>query len=268
MATPDPYEIYAVRYARHEKRTSEIFLGGDPHDAPIGLDYFVWAVVGADGTAIVVDTGFDEAVSARRNRPRLRCPGEGLAMVGVDHARVRDVVITHMHYDHCGNHHLFADATFHLHDLEMAYATGRHMCHGAIAHAYEAEDACAMVRRLFSGRLRFHDRSEELAPGVSLHHVGGHTMGMQAVRVWTRRGWVVLASDAAHYYANIEDGRPFPIIYNLGDVFEGYKTLRALASSPRHIVPGHDPLVMQRYPAAKPGLEGIAVRLDVEPSGP
>jgi len=265
MSTPAPYEVYAVRYARHEKRTSEIFLGGDPHDAPVGLDYYVWAVVGDDGAAVVIDTGFDETVSARRNRPRFRCPGEGLAMIGVDHARVHDVVITHMHYDHCGNHHLFPEATFHLHEKEMAYATGRHMCHGAIRFAYEAEDVCAMVRRLFSGRLRFHGESEALAPGLSLHHIGGHTMGMQAVRVWTRRGWVVLASDAAHYYANIEEGRPFPIVYNLGDVFDGYATMRRLASSPRHIVPGHDPLVMQRYPAARPGLEGIAVRLDVEP---
>jgi hypothetical protein len=30
-------------------------------------------------------------------------------------------------------------------------------------------------------------------------------------------------------------------------------------------VPGHDPLVMQRYPAPRPELEGIVVRLDVAP---
>ena len=29
---------------------------------------------------------------------------------------------------------------------------------------------------------------------------------------------------------------------------------------------GDDPLVMARYPAAGPGLEGIVVRLDVDPS--
>ena len=90
-------------------------------------------------------------------------------------------------------------------------------------------------------------------------------MGLQAVRVWTRRGWVVLASDASHLYANLEQERPFPILYNLGDMLEGYKTLRGLASSRQHIVPGHDPLVVQRYPAPKRDLEGIAVRLDVEP---
>jgi glyoxylase-like metal-dependent hydrolase (beta-lactamase superfamily II) len=90
-------------------------------------------------------------------------------------------------------------------------------------------------------------------------------MGLQCVRVLTRRGWMVLASDAMHFYANMEQGRPYPGIYNLPDVFEGYETLRRLASSPAHIVPGHDPLVLERYPAPRPELEGIVVRLDVEP---
>ena len=31
--TDESYEVYAVRYARHEeRRASENFLGGDPHD--------------------------------------------------------------------------------------------------------------------------------------------------------------------------------------------------------------------------------------------
>jgi hypothetical protein len=49
------------------------------------------------------------------------------------------------------------------------------------------------------------------------------------------------------------------------DTLEGYATMRRLASRPDNIIPGHDPLVLQRYPAAKPELEGIAVRLDIEP---
>lgn len=264
-ATLVPYEIYAVRYARHERLASANFLGGDPHDDPMPIDYFVWAIIGPDKTYIV-DTGFDAAIGKKRGREVLRCPSEGLAMLGVDLARVNDVIITHMHFDHCGNHHLFPDAIFHLQDLEMTYATGRHMCHTALGQVYEAEDVCAMVRRVFSNRLRFHDKTDELAPGLSVHHIGGHTMGLQAVRVWTQRGWVVLASDASHLYANMEQERPYPIIYNLGDMLEGYRMLHKLASSPRHIVPGHDPLVMTRYPAAKTGLDGIAARLDVEPS--
>jgi len=85
------------------------------------------------------------------------------------------------------------------------------------------------------------------------------------VRVKTRRGYVVLAADAAHLYAHLTTGRIFPLTYNLGEVVEGYATLKKLASSADHVVPGHDPLVLARYPAAKPGLEGWVARLDVEP---
>jgi hypothetical protein len=48
-------------------------------------------------------------------------------------------------------------------------------------------------------------------------------------------------------------------------MIRGYETLRGLATSPQHIVPGHDPLVMRQYPAYKPALEGIVARLDVAP---
>jgi glyoxylase-like metal-dependent hydrolase (beta-lactamase superfamily II) len=110
----------------------------------------------------------------------------------------------------------------------------------------------------------FHDGDEEIAPGVSVHHIGGHTAGLQCVRVRTARGWVVLASDASHYYEHVETGACFPTTYHLGEVLEGYNKLRRLAESPAHIVPGHDPLVLKRYPAVK-GLEGIVVRLDAAP---
>ena len=81
----------------------------------------------------------------------------------------------------------------------------------------------------------------------------------------TRRGWLVLASDASHFYENMEAGRPFPIVYNVGDMLRAYDAMRRLAETPRHIIPGHDPLVLERYPAADPALDGIAVRLDAEP---
>jgi hypothetical protein len=48
-------------------------------------------------------------------------------------------------------------------------------------------------------------------------------------------------------------------------MLDAYDTLRAHAPTPQHIVPGHDPEVMQRYPPPWPELEGIAVRLDVAP---
>ena len=78
---------------------------------------------------------------------------------------------------------------------------------------------------------QFHDGTEEIAPGITVHLIGGHSKGLQCVRVKTRRGHVVLASDATHLYAHMEQGRVFPITYNLGEVLEGYGTLKKLASS-------------------------------------
>jgi glyoxylase-like metal-dependent hydrolase (beta-lactamase superfamily II) len=264
MPDLEPYEVYAIRYAHHERRASDNFIGGDPHDGPMPLDYFVWAIKGRAGT-YVLDTGFDPGMAERRGREFLGDPGEGLRAVGVDPAAVEDVIVSHMHYDHAGNHALFPNARYHIQDREMAFCTGRCMCHPAMRAPFEPEDVVAMVRRVFEGRVRFHDGAAELAPGLTVHHVGGHTMGLQVVRVWTRRGWVVLASDAAHLYANIEQGRPFPIVHNVADMLEAFETVRRLASSPGHVVPGHDPLVMARYPAPRPELEGKAVRLDAEP---
>jgi glyoxylase-like metal-dependent hydrolase (beta-lactamase superfamily II) len=258
------YEVYALKYAHHARRASENFIGGDPHDGPMPLDYFVWLLRGP-GREIVVDTGFPAAMAAKRAREHLRCPTDGLRLLGCEARAVREVVITHLHYDHVGNFDLFPAATFHLQDLEMRYATGRHMGEPFFRGAYEVEDVVGMVRGVFAGRVRFHDGDAQIAPGVSLHLIGGHTMGLQAVRVATRRGHVVLASDASHLYANMEQARPFPIVYSVGGMIEGWRRLRELADSPEHIVPGHDPLVLERYPAASGELEGIAASLHAAP---
>jgi glyoxylase-like metal-dependent hydrolase (beta-lactamase superfamily II) len=255
------YEIYAIKYGHLQRTASANFLGGDPHDGPMPLDYFVWLIRG-QGREIVVDMGFNAAVAAKRGRQITLPVEEGLRRMAVEPETVKDVVITHLHYDHVGNFELFPRAVFHLQDLEMQYATGRYMTVEGMRHAFELEDVVGMVRRVYAGRVRFHDGDAELAPGVSLHHVGGHTMGMQIVRVATRRGWVVLASDASHFYANMEQGRPYPIVYNLGDMADGWRRARSLAESPAHVIPGHDPLVMERYPAPEEPLQGIVARLD------
>jgi glyoxylase-like metal-dependent hydrolase (beta-lactamase superfamily II) len=225
------------------------------------LDYFVWLVRGG-GREIVVDLGFSAAMAAKRAREHIRCPTEGLKRLGCDAAAVKDVVITHLHYDHVGNFDLFPAATFHLQDLEMHYATGRHMGEERHRYAYEVEEVVGMVRRTYEGRVRFHAGDGEIAPGVSVHLIGGHTMGLQVVRVATRRGALVLASDASHFYANMEEVRPFPIVYSIADMVQGYRKLKSLAQSPEHIIPGHDPLVLERYPAPSKDLQGIVARLD------
>lgn len=259
----DTYEIYAIKYGDHDRTASENFLGGDPHDGPMPIDYFVWAIVGETRT-FLVDTGFDKTVGDKRKRVIRKPINEGLAAIGIQVDTIKDVIVSHLHYDHTGNYEMFPNARYHLQDCEMAYATGRCMCHAELRKPFEAEDVTAMVRKVFEDRVTFHDGDAELCPGISVHHIGGHSRGLQSVRVNTKRGPVVLASDASHYYAHIEQGRVFPLVYNVGDVLEGYEKLKKLGGGVKNVVPGHDPLVLKRYPAAKPGLEGWIARLDLE----
>lgn len=258
------HEVYAIHYGHHDRQSPENFLGGDPHDILQPLAYFVWAIVGPHGT-FVVDTGYDAAMARKRERALVRPIGEGLTAIGINPDSVEDVIITHLHFDHCGNHDLFPKARYHLQDCEMAYATGRCMCHAQMRIPFEADDVVSMVRKVFEGRVAFHDGSDELAPGITVHKTGGHSKGLQCVCVQTQRGKVVLASDVSHLYAHFEQDRVYPVTYSVGDTVEAYATIKRLASSVRHIVPGHDPDVLKRYPAAKPGLENWIVRLDVEP---
>lgn len=261
MTDATTYEVYAVKYAERDARRPEHFLGGDAHDAPMPMDYFVWAVVGAEATWIV-DTGFGPSDAAQRNRTLVRTVTEALATIGIDAATATDVIITHLHYDHIGGHYEFPQARFHVQDREMAFATGRHMTHRGLNHAFTASHIADMVLLVHDGRVVFHDGTSELAPGLSVHHVGGHTDGLQIVRVQTSIGRLVLASDASHYYENMDADRPFSIAFDIGAMYDAFTTARSLADRPELVIPGHDPLVLERFEPAGPGLEGIAVRLD------
>ncbi len=261
MEALEPFEVYAIRYAHVARKASENFLGGDPHEAGMPMDYFTWLARSATKTW-VIDTGFNQQAADKRKREFLRSPAEGLKLLGVDAAQAEDVIITHMHYDHIGNFDLFPKAQFHLQDSEMAYATGRYMATPFFSHAFEVDEVVAMVRNVYKGRVSFYDGDVELAPNISLHHVGGHTKGLQVVRLWTRSGWLVLASDASHYAANMNERRPFPIVVDVAQMIDGWDKIRTLVDDPSRIIPGHDPEVMNLFPAPAPELEGIAVRLD------
>jgi glyoxylase-like metal-dependent hydrolase (beta-lactamase superfamily II) len=258
------YQLLALRYATRAAKRSDHFIGGDPHDGPMPMDYYLWVAM-SPARIVVIDVGFSAKVAAKRQRTYLRCPIETLRLVGVDADLVTDVILTHLHYDHVGNFHRFPAARFHLQEREMHYAAGRFMGHPRLSHSFEVEDVVGIVRLHYAGRVTLYDGPAEPVPGVTIHPVGGHSMGLQFVRVHTRRGWVVLASDVTHFYENLLTGRPFTTAFHVAEMLEAFSKLIAAAPSRSHIIPGHDPLVMRRYPAFSTGLVGIAVRLDEPP---
>ncbi|MGE0824789.1 MAG: N-acyl homoserine lactonase family protein [Candidatus Binatia bacterium] len=260
------YKIFALRYATRDARRADNFIGGDPHDGPMPMDYFTWAIIGPD-RLFLVDTGFTAETAARRKRTFLRCPIASLRLLDIDPDAVTDVILTHLHYDHVGNFHKLPHARFHLQERELAFATGRYIQYPYFAHGFEEEDIVGMVRLNFRRQLALYDGEVEIAPGLSMHLATGHTAGMQVVRVHTQRGYVVLASDSSHYYENLETGRPFIAVVDVAATLDSFRKVQRLATSAAHIVPGHDPLVMRRYSAPSLSLQDIVVRLDVEPVG-
>jgi glyoxylase-like metal-dependent hydrolase (beta-lactamase superfamily II) len=266
-ASLQPFELFAIRYARNGPRTlGQNMIGGDIHEMSSDLDYFVWVAKRSD-RVFLIDTGMSEETAKRRREEFVRLPADAIRLLGLDPLKIEDVILTHLHYDHAGTLDRYPNARFHVQDSEMSYVTGRCMCSRLLRRGYEVDDVLHLVRSVFAEKVAFADENCTITSGLSVHRVGGHTGGSQVVRVWTRRGWVVLASDAAHLYLNARKGAPFPSVYRVDEMMEGFRTMLQLAQgSWDHVIPGHDPLVMELYPALSKELEGIVVRLDVPPS--
>ncbi len=261
----DLWEIYALKYAERNSRTrAESFIADPHHDLPHAMDYFIW-VLRNGSRIIVVDTGYDTQEAQVRHREIQINPADKLRQFGVDPATVDTVIVTHLHYDHAGCLTAFPKARLHVQQAEMAFATGPCMCHDHLRAPFSGNHVCDMVRALFAGRVHFAAGSAGIADGVETHLVGGHSRGLQCVRVKTARGWVVLASDASHYYENYRLGKPFPIVVDVEDMLSGFATLKQLAESDNHIIPGHDPIVRSIYPPLFTGDDSI-VALHVPPS--
>ncbi len=260
------YELYAIRYAQRDAMRSSHFMGGDSHDGPMPMDYFVWVAV-AGVNAVVIDLGFTQEAARRRKREFLCDPIESLRLLDIDPASVKDVVITHLHYDHAGNFHLLPNARFHLQEPEMHFAAGRNMRHRYFASGYETEDVVQAIRLNFAGRMLQYNGEAEIVPGIRVVPAPGHSPGEQVVCVHTQRGWVVVASDASHYYENLQKRRPYPAAHNIEHMMDSFDKVMQLAGGDiARVIPGHDPIVMQIYPAARAGLEGRIARLDVQPA--
>lgn len=244
------YQIIAIKYATVDRRRQDNFLhpvSGSPDDL-MALDFFVWLIVGPD-TVVLVDTGFSPASALVRQRAYLVSPTESLKCLGYGLQDIQDVVVTHLHYDHAGNLDEFPNASIWVQEREVQFATGKCMCDPRLNHFFATDDISRLIKRLYQGNVLFINGEHSLRDGIELHCVGGHTDGLQVVRVHTVKGWVVLASDAAHYYENLTLKNPFPAVFSMDDMLAGYEKLADLADGEANIVPGHDPMVCERFPA-------------------
>jgi glyoxylase-like metal-dependent hydrolase (beta-lactamase superfamily II) len=256
-----PYEVLALRYGTVLSTRAKCFADYARYgeaDAPMRMDFYVW-LIRNETRMIVVDTGFDPDVGARRGRTCLASPAHALALAGAEPARVVDVVLTHLHYDHAGNLGAFPRAAFHLHRRELEFWRSARAKAARFAALVEPSELAAVESAMRAGRVRLIEGDEEIAPGVRAVWTGGHTPGQLLIMVRAHGSLVVLASDALHFDEELERDRPFAVLSHEGEMRAGYELLRELADAGATIVPGHDPSVMERFPRLGRGLAGVRV---------
>ena len=262
------YELFALRYGIGRARaTSANFMpvpGFEPPATDQSLACYTWVARSAE-RVVLVDTGCDEATANARGITFERLPQDSLRQLGIAPEEVTDVVLTHLHWDHAGTLDRLPAARVHLHPAEIAHATGPAMGHAFLRRPYAVDQLRTVIGLVHDERVEFTDATTEVAPGLTVHHVGGHTPGTQVVRVPTRRGPVVLAGDARHYDANAHTGVPFPVLVDVVDYCHANRTVDRLGPSPEHVVAGHEPSITRRYPRVDPDDE-LVVRLDVAPT--
>ena len=253
---PGTWRVLGLAYASRTGLRGQHFLGHDEESgAPHPTAYYVWLAV-SDDHVVLVDAGIGPARAAAMAGLRYSgSPVDLLAGLGVTPAQIGWCVLTHLHYDHTGVVADLPAATFVVQQQEWDYWTGPWAERIARERwLVSTDDLAHLGAARQEGRCQVVPGDRELLPGLGLHLVGGHTAGMQVVRLRTAAGHVVLASDASHFYENLVTDRPAPILHSVPGGYGAFDRIAELADRADLVVPGHDPEVLERYPAVATGV--------------
>lgn len=256
MSSPhDTYEVHALRYATRTSRKSQEYFRYDLYRIPDEvqeMDYYFWLLRNSAHT-VLVDCGFDRERGLAKNRAQETDPVELLARMDVRPEDVDHLIISHLHYDHVGNVDRFPNAVVSMTRAEYEFWSGPYGSRELMRAIVIPEELRAVQEINRQGRLWLIDGAEEILPGITVSRLGGHTPGQAMVEVAAGQQGIVLASDAAHYFEEIEFDRPFRLFDNIGDMYAALDTLRELdARTDKTVIAGHDPRVAAMFKAAHP----------------
>jgi len=259
------YEVVIVKYGERSTVRGEVFLNYPLYrtpDAPIDMDYFVW-VVRDERRTVLVDTGFSASGGARRGRETVLPPTEAWRSLGIEPEQAPLIVITHAHYDHIGHLDRFPESRIVIAERELEFWRSGVSRHLLFHHSAEDDELAVLEAAVAEGRVDvFRDRVE-VAPGIEVIEIGGHTPGQSVVLAQTAEGPVLLASDAIHYYEEYEARMPFSSVADLVAMYEGFDRIAELVASGRvrHLVAGHDPSTLERFRPMSGPLVGHAATI-------
>ena len=211
--------------------------------------FYSFYIKGAE-TPIIVDTFIRDPTRPNwGNAVEVKAEWEytrQLANVGLDPQKVGIVILTHLHFDHCGNNNLFPNAKIYVQREELAYAATLNDTRSL--QLFDQRDIANLVER-DKHRLVLIDGDREIAKGVKCVRVGGHTAGSQAVYVDTAEGVAILTGDACYIYDNLEKRIPTGIFFRYEECIAAIDRFRREG---HFIIVNHDLDVLRRYPKVPP----------------
>jgi glyoxylase-like metal-dependent hydrolase (beta-lactamase superfamily II) len=242
------YEIYAVKYAGPFKRPVAMVLWNTDWDKETRICYYIWVIEGG-GETVIVDCGVAPALARKLELEGYVNPTQVLARMGIDAAQIKRVVITHVNFDHISGIELFPNATFYLQDREFNFWIKDPIAkRPPFLKLSDPVGNTHLARLEGTGRLALIDGDQEILPGIELLLAPGHTPGLQVVAVRTAKGTAIIGSDCAHILKNYEEEIPSCFIIDLVAWMKTYDKVKARASSPDLLFPGHDMKMFTDYP--------------------
>ena len=257
-AGPAPYEAFAVRFGILPAFAVSGLVAGAERGRTLDIPVMVWLLKGS-GRQVLVDSGFHHQKFLDQWKPRdFRTPAAAVESAGVKPEAITDIIISHAHWDHVDGVDLFPKATIWIQREEYRYYTGE-AWQGRGAHGgVDADDMQALLKINTEGRLRFVEGDDqEIIPGIRCYTGGKHTFASQYVTAITAAGTVVFASDNIYLYENLDKHAPIAQTLDAVSNLKAQDRIRTLASDPRLIVPGHDPLVFEKFPVVSDGVVRI-----------
>lgn len=244
------YSIQAIRYASANMPVEALVMGA-PKDERVDIAMVLWLIRGG-GRNILLDTGFHREAWFRSfpTTEYLR-PDRAVALAGVKPEDVTDIVISHAHWDHMGGIDLFPKATVWIQKQEFAYYTGDAWQPGGRHGGIDPDDVKALVQLNTEGRLRLVDGDDvELFPGIRAYTGARHTWASQYIRVDGKLPFV-LASDNLYLYRNLSEHKASATFSEEDHAsnIRNQARMIELAGSVDRVVPGHDALQFERFPA-------------------
>ena len=248
--TPE-YSIQAIRYATSPGvQVSELVVGGPPNEK-VDIAMVVWLIRGG-GRTILFDSGFhrDTFLKEFPVKDYLR-PDEAVKTAGVAPDAVTDIVISHAHWDHMGGIDLFPKAAVWIQKDEYRYYTRDAWQPGGNHGGIDPEDVKELVKLNTEGRVHLVDGDNvEIFPGIRAYTGSRHTYASQYLRVDGNPPFV-LASDNAYFYLNLSAhlaSATFSDADHAANIAQQARMIE-FAGSPDRVVPGHDMLQFQKFPA-------------------